>query len=430
MTSPKLRHSCAKSAPLRTIVLSGSLALIWAIAGVSAYAETLPLSVAMTRAAEADLARTATTQRLTAAEGNIRQAGVKPNPTLGLQVENTLGSSPYNGIDRTETTLSYQQTLERGGKRKARVDVASSQRDLVVAEGRVRSLDLMTEVEVVWIEAVVAEAEVRVAEERLKLAEVTRNEITRRVAAARDPLFAGSLADADVASAQITLDQARQRAAQLKAQLAAYWGGTVDFDLDPSWLEDTSAAGITPTIMETPELERLRAQQRVATAQIGLETSRSVQDPTFEAGVRHFKGDGAVAFVVGGSLPLGRFDTNRGAVERSRAEALAAATDIEAADRIRARDIGAITPRLISSAGEVRRIDEEVIPQLERAVVQVREGFMRGGFSYRDVIGAQDALISTKERRIEILKSFHMERARRERLAGQWVPLIPVQETN
>lgn len=426
MISPKLRHSCAKTTAMHVAGLS----LAWAISALALQAETLPLSVAMNRAATADPSLSAQGQRLRGAEGSLLQAGVKPNPRLDLQVENLLGSQPYGGIDRTETTLTYQQTLERGDKRQARIGVVRAERDLIVANSRIRSLALMTEVQALWIEAVVAEAEARLAQDRLALARQAQIEVTRRVKAARDPLFAGSLADSDVAQAQIAVDQARQKADAIKMQLAAYWNGPVDFDLDPAWLEDLSAANVTPTMMETPEIERLRAQQRIATAQIALETSKRAQDPTVEAGVRHFKADGAVAFVVGGSIPLGRYDTNQGAIIRSQAEAEAAATDIEASERIRLREIAAITPRLVSYAEEVQRIDAEVMPQAQRAVIQVREGFARGGFTYRDVIGAQDALIGIKTRRLAVLKTFQLERARREQLAGQWVPLIPVQDGN
>jgi len=276
----------------------------------------------------------------------------------------------------------------------------------------------------------VAEAEASLAVERLKLVQATQTEVTRRVKAARDPLFAGSLADADVARAQIAVDQAKQKAQALKARLAAYWNGPIDFELDPAWLEDLGSAKTELALMETPDTERLRAQQRIATAHIGLETAKSASDPTFEAGVGDFKADGAVALVIGGSIPLGARTANKGAVARSRAEAMAAATDIEVNEHIRAREIAAITPQLMSFAEEVRRIDAEVIPQSHRAVVQVREGFARGGFSYRDVIGAQDALMSLKDHRLGILKSFHLLRTRRERLAGLWVPLIPVQDAN
>jgi cobalt-zinc-cadmium efflux system outer membrane protein len=426
MISPKLRHSCAKTTALRVAGLS----LAWAISALAVQAETLPLSVAMTRAATADPSLSANAQRLHGAEGSLLQAGMRPNPRLDLQVENLLGSEPYGGIDRTETTLTYQQTLERGDKRQARTGVARAERDLIVANGRIKLFDLMTGVQALWIEAVVAEAEARLAQDRLVLAKQAQTEVTRRVKAARDPLFAGSLADSDVAQAQIAVDQTRQKADAIKAQIAAYWNGPADFELDPAWLEDLSTVNVTPTLMETPEIERLRALQRIATAQIGLETSKRAQDPTVEAGMRHFKADGAVAFVVGGSIPLGRYDTNQGAIARAQAEADAATTDIEASERVRLREIAAITPRLVSYAEEVRRIDVEVIPQAQRAVTQVREGFARGGFSYRDVTGAQDALIGIRARRLAILKTFQSERARREQLAGQWVPLIPVQDAN
>ncbi|EGF92641.1 cobalt-zinc-cadmium resistance protein czcC [Asticcacaulis biprosthecium C19] len=413
-----LRVSCAKTINWQAAGLSLILA-------VPALAEPLPLSVALTRAAEADPAADATYQRRRAADAGIRQAGARLNPAIGVDVEDALGSGAYSGIDRMETTVTYQQTLERGGKRDARIASASAQRDLVTARGQVRVWSLMGEVHTLWIEATAAEATVALAEERLTLARTAQAEIGRRVAAARDPLFAGSLADTDVANAEIARDQAKAKAQQLKLQLAGYWGGGADIDLDPAWLEDLSAAGAEPVVMETPDLALLRAQQRMASADISVETSRSVQDPTLQAGIRHYQADNAFAFVIGGSIPLGRYNTNAGAIERSQAEAQAAAGDFAAAGRIRDREIAASTIRMVNHAAEVRRIDDQVIPQAQRAVAQVREGFARGGFSYRDVMGAQEVLMAAKARRLEVLKAFQLERARRERLSGQWVALLP-----
>ncbi|MBP2160466.1 MULTISPECIES: TolC family protein [Asticcacaulis] len=411
-------------------VATAGIASAYLLLGTAAFAEPLTLSAAMSRAANADPAARATQQRLVAADANIRQAGFRPNPSIGLEAENILGSAPYNGLSQAETTLSYQQPLERKSKREARVGVASAGRDLVVAQGRARAWAIMNDAQDLWIEAAAADAEVTVARERLALAQTSQSEITRRVDAARDPLFAGSLANADVASAQIALDQAIANAAQVKLQLATLWGGAPDFDILPAWFEDLSAIKIDNALVDTPDLEVLRAEQRVASAQIRVETTRRTQDPTLSAGVRHYQGDGAFAFVVGGSIPIGRFDNNQGNIDRSRADAEAAATDIEVAERIRIREISASTIKLSNYAREVRRIDEEVIPIAERAVTQVREGFGRGGFTYRDVIGAQETLVAAKARRVEVLKQFHTELAKRDRLSGRWVALLPEQAPN
>jgi len=387
----------------------------------------LSLAEALTRAADADPTLNATQRRLAAADANIRQAGVRPNPSLGLEAENVLGSGPYNGLNAAELTLSYQQPLERKAKREARTGAAAAEKELVRAEGRARIWAAMNTAHSLWIEAVAAEAETGIAQERLRLAEQSRAEITRRVNAARDPLFAGSLAEADVASARIALDQAASRARQLKLELAALWGGGADFALDPLWLEQTSVS--EPVPMDTPDIDILRARQRLSSAHVRVETTRRVQDATVSAGIRHFGEDGSVALMVGGSIPLNRFDGNQGNIDRARAEAGAAAADIEAAERIRERDIQAASLRMNALAEEARRIDAEVVPLARKAVAQVREGFARGGFTYRDVIGAQDTLIAARTRRIDVLKQFHIVQTQRDRLSGKWVALLPDKET-
>src|SRR5690349_3288246 len=57
---------------------------------------TLDLSEALARASAADPAAAGWEARLTAAQANVRQAGVKPNPSLGLELENFAGSGAYS----------------------------------------------------------------------------------------------------------------------------------------------------------------------------------------------------------------------------------------------------------------------------------------------------------------------------------------------
>jgi cobalt-zinc-cadmium efflux system outer membrane protein len=66
----------------------------------------LPLEEALRRAAAADPALAGLEARARAAEAGVREADVRPNPTLGLMVENlpTIGGGDLLG--RTETTLS------------------------------------------------------------------------------------------------------------------------------------------------------------------------------------------------------------------------------------------------------------------------------------------------------------------------------------
>ena len=180
-----------------------------ASAQVSGPTPPLDLAEALTRASAADPTAAGWDARLTAGQANVRQAGVKPNPSLGLELENFAGSGAYSMLDRTETTLSYQQTLERGGKREARVGAARAGLEVTRRRRDIRRLDLLRDVQLAYAEALAAEADLLLAEARLVAAQSAQADVSRRVRAARDPLFAGSRADATAIQAEIERDQAR-----------------------------------------------------------------------------------------------------------------------------------------------------------------------------------------------------------------------------
>ncbi|MFW2346211.1 MAG: TolC family protein [Brevundimonas mediterranea] len=387
-------------------------------------APALSLLDALARAADVDPALAGGEARARAGDAAVRQADVRPNPSLGLMVENlpTLGGG--NIIDRTETTLSYEQRFERGGDRPARVALARGEAAVVQAEAAVRRLDRLELVQRAWADALAAGAELEIARERLALAERFQAEVQRRVNMARDPLFAGARAEAELAQAQIDFDQAGIEARLAKATLGRFWIGTSTFSLDPADFEDTSAAREAAGPASEIDLAVLSAQRDVALARVRVEQARAMPDATVSVGVRHFWEGQDLGLVVGGSIPLGRFDRNEGAIERARFEGVAAEADMAALRLDREREIARLQVLLASRAMEAQRIAEETLPQAERAVVLVREGFARGGFTYNDVISAQTALLATRARRVAVLKQFHIDRARLDRLTGAHAALL------
>lgn len=404
----------------------GALLLTPAIA----QAQTLSLADTLTRAAAQDPTRAGGEARVQAAEAATRQAGVKPNPRVGLDVENIAGTGQRELIEDTESTLYYEQTFERGGKREARTGAARAEIAVARLRSKVRGLDHLATVQSLWVEAAAADAIIKIAEERLAVAQRLERETVRRVAAARDPLFAGQRALTEVAQARLALDQAQAAAANAHAALAVYVGGPVSavdlgaFDATPN--DGAAAMAATPA-----DLAILEAQRDAATARVRVEESRAIHDPTVRAGVRHFRQGGDVAFVVGGSIPLGRYDTNRGGIDRARAERLAAEADIAAVRAEQEREIARLIARRRTTASEVHRIGADVLPSAQRAVELVREGFTRGGgaFTYLEVTEAQRALIDARARRIDLLKSFHLDGARLDRLTGRHAPLLTQAET-
>ena len=416
-TSPGRAPARRLAAYARALIMSTAL-----IVATPAFTQTssapLSLDEALRRTLSADPSLAGVKARLDASKANVRQANVRPNPSLGMEVENFTGSGPFSTLGRTEATLSYQQTYERGGKRQARTALAQREIGLVEARAQIRRLDLAKAVQLAFVDVLAAQAEVAVAEERLAVALRAEREVSRRVAGARDPLFAGARAEAELAQARVSLDRAQTNGRDARAALAAYWSGSAEFSVPEDLFEDTRRPGGATAAVDTPDLKLLAVEQDIAAARIAVEQTRAVQDPTVSVGVRHLQDEGAVALVVGATIPLGRYDTNRGAIDRARAERAVITADLGAFQIEREREIARLIARRAAAAAEVKRTDAEVLPNAERAVTLVRDGFNRGGFSYLDVIAAQRALIDARTRRVEILKSFHQDGAALDRLTG------------
>ncbi len=422
-------HICER-ARARLLGMAHIAALMLAFAALPGLASAQPLTLrqALTLARDSDVGLAASEARIEAASGALRQAGVSPNPAIGVEVENFPRSNLNTPFHRSEATLYYQRIVERGDKREARINASRADLEVVRLRRIVRGLDLFQSVEAAWNEAVAAEASVQIAAEQLSTVQAFQEEVRRRVEAARDPLFAGARVDTQVIQAQIAFDQARLVADNARRALAAYWSNPTDHPLDVGEFENTDI-GLPVLPAQSVDLALLEAVRETADAQIAVEQSRAVPDLTLRGGVRYIEDGRDLAFVVGGSLPIGIYDTNRGNIERAEAERLAADREIAAARLARVRDTVRLQARIEANAAEAIRIEAEVLPKAEETVALVRDGFNRGGFSYIDVIDAQRALIEARMRRIEALKAFHTDRAALNRIAASHADLISNEET-
>lgn len=144
---------------LRAAWLAGALV---ASSG-AAHAEPVSLAQALAQGAEQSPRISEAKAKADAAEARARQAGASPNPELSVEVENFAGTGAFQGLRSTETTLALSQRIELGGKRSARVAVASSERDFAFLSFRAAEADLARDIRI-------AHADLRAAEDRAMLA--------------------------------------------------------------------------------------------------------------------------------------------------------------------------------------------------------------------------------------------------------------------
>lgn len=398
---------------LAAALLAGALYLPAGRAG----AEPLTLEQAIARASEGAPRLQAVEAAVEAARASQTQAGVRPNPTVTVTGENIAGSGRYGFLPQAEITASYSQMLERGGKRDART--AWAQRDVGVAEAstRVTRLDLAAQVERAWFDVIIADEVVWAAKYRLKTEREMQAEALRRVRGYKDPLFVETRAAARVAQSEIALHEAKRRQVAARNVLASFWGGSGEgLEVAGGVLTEVkSPLAIAPSdeAFETAKIAR-------AQAAVTLEQSRGVQDYTVSGGVRYLRGTGDVALVTGITIPIGRFDRNQGNIERAQAERRRLEFEAEADRLERLRRLASLRAEADASRLRADAIRIEVLPKAVRTLDQVREGYRRGGFTFRDVQDAADAIVEVQEQWIAAANQWRDLQKEIDRLSGRF----------
>lgn len=312
-----------------------TLAMVFACEISACKAEPAPSYLALFRQAENAAPRLAeSAANVRAAEGLALQATVRPNPSLGLEVENFGESGRYSGLSNTQTTLSVSQPIELGGKRAARISAGEAGISAAQARNRQVAVDFGYDLAIAYAGAEVAQARTVLYEEALMGAQEDLRAARALVNAGREADLRSVQAQAAMAAAEADLEAAKAGAQNAFAQLAGLAGvprpyTSVDTSLLPLANGLPPPPSAPPAV--TPAIAAAQAEREAAARRVTVERTRTVPDVTASLGVRRLTGDNATVFVGAVSVPLPLFDRNRGNIAASLAQLEAAEARLNAA---------------------------------------------------------------------------------------------------
>ena len=402
---------------MKSRICATLLAGVTGLCSAALAAEPLTLEAAVDRAVAAAPEVRAGQASVESARGAITQAGVRPNPTVGIQAEDFAGSGPFNGLNQSQVTLTYEQRIERGGKRDARLAYAARGLDLAEAQARQRRLDLAAGVQRAFIDVQIADQLVWIAERRLETERALQTEALRRVRGYRDPLFVETQTEARVTTAELALQQARARAAAARALLASFWGGDGNGLEVSEGIEKPSG---TPPVLASADAAVRDAAVAEASAGVVLEQSRARQDYTVGGGLRLLRETNDVALVASVSIPLGRFDRNQGNIAQAQAERQRLEAEAEADRLARLRRLAQLRAEANAAEAQADGLMHQVYPKAVRTLEQVREGYNRGGFRFSDVQTAADEIIAVQQQWAEAMNAYRDAQTEIDRLTGRF----------
>ncbi len=375
---------------VKNLLLAG---LLWSAVS-AAQAQTLTLDSALQSAFANNPDLAAAQWEIDIAQGARQQAGLIPNPVASWDVEDTRRDS------RT-TSIKLSQSLELGGKRGARIDVATRGQDAAALTLEQRRNLLRAEVIDAYYGALRAQERLDLAQRSLALAE-------RGLVVAKGRVTAGKASPVEATRAQVQLSEIRLELNRAQAgltdayrRLAAGTGSAApDFQTVASQSQPApplpAAAQLLARLEQTVELRLAELQILQGEASVGLEKAQRIPDLDVSIGSQYDASVRERVNLVGVSMPIPLFNRNQGNVLAASRRA-DQARDLRNATELRLRTETRQALDLWQTANtEVLAFNQQILPAAQSAVDSATRGFEMGKFNFLDVLDAQRTLIAAR----------------------------------
>ena len=347
------------------------------------------------------------------ARARLRQAGLRPNPTLDFEQSN----GKYTGSSgESETSIGVSLPLEVGGQRRRRIELARAELEAVEAEVADRERRLAAEVRSVYVEALAALRELEITENLNNLDLQTTRFIQARV-------NEGETAPIDLNLVRAEVDRLRSRRAlvegRLKASLLKLKNLAGISAAEPLRLrEDLSkpvlpappaslAAAIDIALRHRPDLKLARLNEEVAQAGLSLTRANSTPDVTafsrytlnrssYEdtpVGVRSDR-DKLLTFGVSIGIPV--FNRNQGTKAEFAVAISQAKSRREFLETVVSSEVESAYDRYQAAQVAVTTYEQGVIARSTDNIRVVRAAYELGQFSITDLLNEQRRLVDSQ----------------------------------
>lgn len=363
-----------------------------------------------------------------AREARILQAGRPPNPTVNVLFED-FGAQQFAGGGLNEPiqrqgTIQLSQLVELGGKRAARQQLATLNRDLAAWDYETARIDVLTEVSRAFTDVLAAQEAVAQIERTTQLVEQVQQSVALRVTAGVVSPIEETRANVAVGSVRVESARGRRTLEASRAKLALLWGSptaaftAVEGNLrqEPTPLPALDA--LRARLTQNPELARWATELSQREAAVRVERARGVPDVSIIGGYRRFTDVDANAFVVGASISLPLFDKNRAGIQEAQSRLAKAHEERRAAEAQVAAALADAYAALATAYDEVATLRATVLPGSQQAFEAVSEGYRLGRFGFLDVLESQRTLISNGTQYLRALADYYKAAANVERLIG------------
>jgi len=354
------------------------------------------------------------------ARGRLRQAGLRPNPTL--EVEQTTGR--FTGsADERETSVGVAVPIELGAKRKRRAELAKAELEAVEAEVADRERRLILEVMTVYADALSALRELETTEHINEVDLQTTRFVQARVNEGESaPLELNLLrSEVDRLRSRRALVEGRLTTALLKLKALAGISDTEPLRLRedlatfrPLPFPQSVEAAIAIALRSRPDLRVARLNEEVAEA--GLKLARASASPDLTAFTRYSVSrssfedtplgvlrdrDKTLTFGVSVGIPI--FNRNQGNKTEAAALISQARTRREFLEQLIRSEVQSAYARYEAARSAALTFEQGVIGRSTENIRVIRAAYELGQFQITDLLSEQRRLLDSQREYTETL---------------------------
>jgi cobalt-zinc-cadmium efflux system outer membrane protein len=374
-----------------------------------------------------------------AAEGELLQAGMTPNPEVSVSTDYEL---PFDGdpLHLENVGLAVSQEFELGGKRQARIAAATAR--LEAARQRAREVERQLRLdlhnayaELLYAQLLLelradilrtAEANLKLTEGRLKAGDVAGVDVMQLrsdVALRRSELEAAA---GQVRSSATGLTRLFGESLGASVSVAGQLGGPRTI---PPLAELHQLASTRPDILQA-NAESEAAEKEIAvqetsgvsnlTASLGLSREHLLidEDAITPHGIIHGIDDRAWVASIQLSIPIPINNTNEGNIIRARAEADGARLQKDVAAQKVHTEVSQAYAEWEAALRTLEPLEEAALDNARQAYEIVDQAYRLGHRSILDVLQARQEYLQVRLARLEALRTVELSIARLEAVTG------------
>jgi cobalt-zinc-cadmium efflux system outer membrane protein len=335
--------------------------------------------------------------RIKAAQSNLKQVGLRPNPELSADFEEVGWNAP--GFKESEFTILLSQEFDPFGQRGARKKVALSEIDVTRLQIKQSSFDLYLEVKQRFYSLAHAQQQVILSQTALELANNIVKNITYRLdrgAVLKSELL---LAELEQQKAQLSLDQAMQNVLALETRLVSMWSGTqtgatLSTNMEPDFNQlQQTVATLSDNIESSRDMIRLRNDADMLHAKKMLAAKEAKPTITVNGGFKRLQFDDSKSLLFGISMPIPLFNRNQGEQEKVEAEIRSLEYELEHSRNEALAHIKSQALWMTQLIEKHAILNSLLLPTADNAYRTLQEAYKAGRVPYTQLLEAERSLI-------------------------------------